>query len=290
MLRRKKSRKNNQGDSISNKDKKKDNKDGDSSSKRSPFAITRSLSCSLSPLVQKKMSKGICSSSFDEDRAQIPYEVTCNGKIKDVTTTGSSNSLKVGTDYNYFPETNISSMNLENSMGHSDSPSLTEECPTFKVEDYTSRDYDDTPRKRSIISAVHPDRQSDFVPISDLSSSPKRYGLLRSSRVEEVVDDYVDGFSNEDIDEFETKNVGMSSSMPNIVDMDPRDNPHPPSSPLLLAVKNAVDSLNQYEDFEILDEIGEGYFAEVFKVSLKRHVTFVINKNFVFLLLDSKNT
>lgn len=40
----------------------------------------------------------------------------------------------------------------------------------------------------------------------------------------------------------------------------------PPSSPLLVAMRNAVDSLNQYEDFEILEEIGAGFFAQVFKV------------------------
>ena len=39
-----------------------------------------------------------------------------------------------------------------------------------------------------------------------------------------------------------------------------------PSSPLLTAVREAVDSLSQYEDFEILEKIGAGFFAEVFKV------------------------
>lgn len=39
-----------------------------------------------------------------------------------------------------------------------------------------------------------------------------------------------------------------------------------PSSPLLVAVRNAVDSLSQYNDFEILEKIGSGFYAEVFKV------------------------
>lgn len=39
-----------------------------------------------------------------------------------------------------------------------------------------------------------------------------------------------------------------------------------PSSPLLVAVRNAVDSLSQYNDFEILEQIGSGFYAEVFKV------------------------
>jgi hypothetical protein len=41
-----------------------------------------------------------------------------------------------------------------------------------------------------------------------------------------------------------------------------------PSSPLLTAVREAVDSINQYEDFEVLEKIGAGFFAEVFKVSM----------------------
>ena len=40
-----------------------------------------------------------------------------------------------------------------------------------------------------------------------------------------------------------------------------------PSSPLLVAVRTAVDSLSQYNDFEILEKIGSGFYAEVFKVS-----------------------
>ncbi len=41
-----------------------------------------------------------------------------------------------------------------------------------------------------------------------------------------------------------------------------------PSSPLLVAMRNAVDSLNKYEDFKILEKIGAGFFAEVFKVNI----------------------
>lgn len=39
-----------------------------------------------------------------------------------------------------------------------------------------------------------------------------------------------------------------------------------PNSPLLTAMREAVDSINQYEDFEILEKIGAGFYAEVFKV------------------------
>ena len=43
---------------------------------------------------------------------------------------------------------------------------------------------------------------------------------------------------------------------------------HTPSSPLLTAVREAVDSINQYEDFEILEKIGAGFFADVYKVGV----------------------
>lgn len=39
-----------------------------------------------------------------------------------------------------------------------------------------------------------------------------------------------------------------------------------PNSPLLTAMREAVDSINQYDDFEILEKIGAGFYAEVFKV------------------------
>ena len=40
-----------------------------------------------------------------------------------------------------------------------------------------------------------------------------------------------------------------------------------PSSPLLVAVRSAVDSLSQYDDFDVIEKIGSGFYAEVFKVS-----------------------
>ena len=43
-----------------------------------------------------------------------------------------------------------------------------------------------------------------------------------------------------------------------------------PSSPLLNALREAVESVSNMEDFEKLEQIGAGFFAEVFKVSSMR--------------------
>lgn len=40
----------------------------------------------------------------------------------------------------------------------------------------------------------------------------------------------------------------------------------PPSSPMLTAMREAVDSITKYEDFEIVEKIGAGFYADVFKV------------------------
>lgn len=42
-----------------------------------------------------------------------------------------------------------------------------------------------------------------------------------------------------------------------------------PSSPMLTAMREAVDSITQYEDFEVVEKIGAGFYADVFKVMMK---------------------
>ena len=58
--------------------------------------------------------------------------------------------------------------------------------------------------------------------------------------------------------------VASASPVHDLMDEDSRL--HAPSSPLLTAMREAVDSINQYDDFEILEKIGAGFFADVFKV------------------------
>ena len=41
---------------------------------------------------------------------------------------------------------------------------------------------------------------------------------------------------------------------------------HRPSSPLLNALREAVDSVSNMADFRVIEKIGSGFFAEVFKV------------------------
>ena len=85
-------------------------------------------------------------------------------------------------------------------------------------------------------------------PVLELSRSPKRVGLTRSyDRV------YYDVH-------------GRLSATPPPGSGDEEFLYKCPSSPLLVAVRTAVDSLSQYQDFEIMEKIGSGFYAEVFKV------------------------
>ena len=56
-----------------------------------------------------------------------------------------------------------------------------------------------------------------------------------------------------------------------------------PSSPLLVAVRTAVDSLSQYNDFDVLEKIGSGFYAEVYKV---RSTYLSLDVRLVFPRLD----
>lgn len=85
--------------------------------------------------------------------------------------------------------------------------------------------------------------------VLELSGSPKRFGLNRS------------------FDHMYYDSHGRLSATPPPGSVDEEFIYKCPSSPLLVAVRTAVDSLSQYNDFDILEKIGSGFYAEVFKVS-----------------------
>ena len=120
--------------------------------------------------------------------------------------------------------------------------------PVLKIDDYEAVGNDgQRNRSRPITLQRIKDEERDCISIQELSESPQRFsggGTLS------------DGSKTR---------LSVTSSHDSI------DGDHmvfqPPNSPLLVAMRTAVDSLNQYDDFDILDEIGSGFFAEVFKVS-----------------------
>lgn len=122
------------------------------------------------------------------------------------------------------------------------------ESPTFKIEDFSFDDKKTSRNSRPITLRRIQSEQRDCISIRELSESPQRYG--------------VGCVSNENTPPTSRLSVGTPQ--------DSVDGDHAPfqtpSSPLLVAMRTAVDSLNQYEDFEILEEIGAGFFAQVFKV------------------------
>ena len=91
----------------------------------------------------------------------------------------------------------------------------------------------------------HRHRQTSPVPVTDVSLSPQRLRRV-----------WTDGDERE---------VATPSPVRDLIEEEWRH--HTPNSPLLTAVREAVDSINQYEDFEILEKIGAGFFADVFKVN-----------------------
>lgn len=92
--------------------------------------------------------------------------------------------------------------------------------------------------------------EKDCISIEELSESPYRYGMRFGAQ-----------FAQKSENQISRLSVASQDSNGEHVTF------HPPSSPLLVAMRTAVDSLNQYEDFVILEQIGAGFFAEVFKVS-----------------------
>ncbi len=118
-----------------------------------------------------------------------------------------------------------------------------QDSPLFKIEDcgYAEVGLQSRPITLQRIRS----QEKECLLIRDLSESPERYGGISFMHKAEI--------------------SGLVHSEP-----PPQSGPfQPPSSPLLVAMRTAVDSLNQYEDFEILEEIGAGFYAVVFKVSCR---------------------
>lgn len=120
-------------------------------------------------------------------------------------------------------------------------------CPMFTIEDCGYADVRE--KSRPITLQRIRSEERDCISIRELSESPQRYGM-KSFQKPEVPISRLSVTLSQDLD-------GEHTTF------------QPPSSPLLVAMRTAVDSLNQYEDFEILEEIGAGFFAQVFKVRHK---------------------
>lgn len=114
--------------------------------------------------------------------------------------------------------------------------------PTLKIEDYS------IPEKDSNNHWIN-EKPSNACAIDQLSGSPKRVGNHHYYRNRDNQSELLD--PTPPLSPTENIDTGLISC---------------PSSPLLVAMRDAVDSLNKYEDFKILEKIGAGFFAEVYKV------------------------
>ncbi len=133
------------------------------------------------------------------------------------------------TNHNHSPA-------VPNRLPPTDHPSCG--SPTFSIEDFGSQN------------------ANPFSPlgIAELVSSPQHYGGPGTRERERSIE------KSGSLDRLSVSPAGRDSGGED-------EGIHiSPSSPLLTAVREAVDSLSQYQDFEILEKIGAGFFAEVFKV------------------------
>ena len=250
---RKKSRKNNPSDTSSCKGKRVEDLNSVDRDSTGAFGIIRTLSCTIHPLEKRKPSKeceNICSGLTDAGMEKKPELIACNGKVQKSTSDGNSNSREVCSRCNSPPKSSVPSINRMNCPDYLESPSFPAKSPTFKIEDYTPTDF-----SRATVLAMHPNLQNDFIPIAELSESPKRYRNTSDLAAKDG-DSYL---TTVPLDALQINTSIMAEEHDYAMNL--------PSSPLLVAVKSAVDSLNQYEDFDILEQIGVGFFAEVFKVS-----------------------
>ena len=278
-LRRRLSRKGNQECAVPENDK--GNEKTSVSGRKSSFSLFRSFSMSLPtkenrrfsiPSQKKKpscVSQEPCLQPLDSNRHQVATEELPDRETKRSSTPNENlNSLKrkqAGHDVRCLIQVQDSSnFRNQSSLESIDGPSFDVE----KVSAITTKGNGMSPPQEisTTIPVVGPSKrkQFDMDSISELSESPRRYGLHRSSRL--VVND------EEDVDGVVRRSPlsGSCSASTSLLGLHRSDSVtlNPPSSPLLMAVRRAVDSLNQYDDFDIIEEIGSGFFADVFKVGM----------------------
>lgn len=129
------------------------------------------------------------------------------------------------------------------------SPQISEKKEQQKLQKLTLEDAQPILKSsKPIACKTHSEPYSAHTSILELSESPKRVSQLKNH------------------DRRYSDAHGRLSVTPPPGSADEEFMYKCPSSPLLVAVRTAVDSLSQYNDFDILEKIGSGFYAEVFKV------------------------
>lgn len=212
-----------------------------------------------------KQDKEVLGGSHDRtggsrDRTGDRPNMTADGSHDRTNTTGGSHDREnttAGGDL-ILPEVDSRARDDDDSFNVSEAS----EDTTLTEDSIFSEDFGEQSPTISSPSLKINDRSvSDSVMISrPMTLTPKRmahhYDTISIKDLTESPQRYKQNFS---------PHHSKSVSPPHNLDED-RVSFQPPNSPLLVAMRTAVDSLNQYEDFDIVEEIGAGFYADVFKV------------------------
>ena len=224
------------------------NTEENSSSRKSPSRRKFSLTSSSGD--EKNSRKSSLSNATVEDK----INGTPNRKASSSSTNGDS--------------ANHSGIALKRKLSRDCAvPDKLQLSPTFEIQDYSNNSVftidEHTQKKTHNHSSVSVHHQSKPIPISQQQATKTSNSEPCSpARIRELSES---PSHHRNLNHQLHKSVYASPSMDSLGDND-RMIPHCPSSPLLVAVRDAVDSLSQYSDFEIMEKIGAGFFAEVFKV------------------------
>lgn len=143
----------------------------------------------------------------------------------------------------YIPQDPFTSSSSSGPISIPGQPSDQPASPVLKIDDCTNDVFANDSNGW--------DTKDDSFFVNQLSRSPKRVG-------QHCYYGNVNGRSN-------SLSVSPPCVSPSVSEEDLRMH-NCPSSPLLVAMRDAVDSLNKYEDFKIIEKIGAGFFADVYKV------------------------